>query len=156
MMEEKPLNDEWTFWFHLPHDTNWTLKSYTRLCTVNTVEGLVRVVSCIESIVPNCMIFMMKGDITPLWEDPANVGGGAYSYKICENVSVNFWNTLIFLVAGVTYISDDNSARINGVTISPKKNFHIIKVWMAKGDIPEDLNDDIGIAHDGRVFTAFT
>lgn len=151
------LNDEWTFWIHMPYDTNWSLDSYIELCTVKTISELVRVVRAIETLAQNCMIFMMKGKIKPLWEDKSNKDGGAYSYKISENVAVNFWNTLIFLVAGMTYVSDtDQGCRMNGVTISPKKNFHIIKVWMAKGEVIADLNDDLGIAHEGRVFTPFS
>ena len=32
------LNDEWTLWAHLPHDTEWNLTSYKEIMSFNTVE----------------------------------------------------------------------------------------------------------------------
>ena len=29
------LNDTWTVWAHLPHDTDWTLKSYINIVEFN-------------------------------------------------------------------------------------------------------------------------
>ena len=28
---EHPLHDKWVLWAHLPHDTDWSLKSYLKL-----------------------------------------------------------------------------------------------------------------------------
>ena len=28
-----PLADTWTLWAHLPHDTDWSIKSYKRILT---------------------------------------------------------------------------------------------------------------------------
>ena len=32
------LYDNWTLWGHLPHDVDWSLKSYKQLATLETVE----------------------------------------------------------------------------------------------------------------------
>ena len=29
------LHDNWIYWAHLPHDTDWTLKSYKKILTFN-------------------------------------------------------------------------------------------------------------------------
>ena len=29
-----PLYDKWVLWAHLPHDTDWSLKSYKKIMTV--------------------------------------------------------------------------------------------------------------------------
>ena len=32
------LNDEWCIWSHLPHDTDWSLKSYKVIHTCKSIE----------------------------------------------------------------------------------------------------------------------
>ena len=100
----------------------------------------------------------MKGDILPLWEDENNNGGGAISYKISDENAIRFWYLLVFRIVGGTFFDsylDWN--RINGITISPKKSFHIIKIWMKAGEPIENIvmNDNFGIAHEGQVYTQF-
>jgi len=34
------LSDKWVLWAHLPHDTDWSLKSYIKIMEFNTVENL--------------------------------------------------------------------------------------------------------------------
>jgi hypothetical protein len=119
---------------------------------------MVAVMKSIETISINCMVFVMKEDIQPLWEHERNKGGGAFSYKIPEASTVSFWNGLVFLTVGSTLLdSPEEMAYVNGVTISPKKNFHIIKVWFAacKGVETFSLNDEMGVQHEGRIYAAF-
>ena len=30
-VEQHPLHDKWVLWAHLPHDTDWSLKSYIKI-----------------------------------------------------------------------------------------------------------------------------
>lgn len=152
------LRFAWTVWFHFPHDTNWTIDSYTQLCTFNTLEMMLAVMKSIETISIHCMVFVMKEDIQPLWEHKRNRGGGAFSYKIPEASTLKFWNGLVFLSVGDTLLdSSEKMAYVNGVTISPKKNFHIIKVWFAACKDVEalSLHDDMGVQHEGRIYAVF-
>lgn len=154
----RPLNNSWSIWVHLSHDTNWTLSSYTKLCKLSTLDEFVMLIKAIECLTNNCMIFIMKDDILPLWEDENNNGGGAISYKISDEHAVRFWYSLLFRILGGTFFeSQVDSDRINGVTISPKKSFHIIKIWMKAGETIEKIamNDNFGIAHEGQVYTQF-
>ena len=34
------LYDNWTLWAHLPHDTDWTVKSYKKIMTMDSVESV--------------------------------------------------------------------------------------------------------------------
>ena len=36
-----PLYDKWVLWAHLPHDTDWSLKSYKKIMTVTSIEEMV-------------------------------------------------------------------------------------------------------------------
>ena len=38
------LSDKWVLWAHLPHDTDWSLNSYIRIHSVNTVEDAIALV----------------------------------------------------------------------------------------------------------------
>ena len=127
------LNDTWTCWAHLPHDTDWTVKSYKQLCDIESVETTCDFVNCVPTgMVQNCMLFIMRKGIDPLWEHPRNRKGGSFSYKVDSRNVVTAWNELVFRLAGETLIGEDTAAKtINGITISPKRNFCIIKIWLS-------------------------
>ena len=127
------LHDEWTMWAHLPHDTDWTVKSYKKILTFNNVETIIALCETIpEKMVNNCMLFLMRKGIIPMWEDTKNKNGGCFSYKVSNKCVANVWKTLSYILVGES-LTDDKKLRslINGITISPKKNFCIIKIWLA-------------------------
>ena len=125
------LYDKWTLWAHLPHDTDWTLKSYKQIFDFDTVEQAITLTETLpEKLIKNCMLFIMRNGIQPTWEDPKNSAGGCFSYKINNKVVKEAWSALTYRLVGET-LTEDRSLHtiINGVTISPKKNFCIIKIW---------------------------
>ena len=126
------LSDKWVFWAHLPHDTDWTMSSYKTLLTVSSVEEMIAILDCLpDTLVKNCMLFMMRDGIKPMWEDKSNLNGGCFSYKITNNNVKQVWDDLCCMVSGNS-ISKEHSfiEKITGITISPKKSFCIIKIWM--------------------------
>ena len=127
------LNDKWILWAHLPHDTDWTLKSYKKISNVLSVEEAIALCETIpEKMTKNCMLFLMRDGILPTWEDEKNIDGGSFSYKINNKYVPDSWKTLFYNVIGES-ISDnlDFLKCVNGITISPKKNFCILKIWMS-------------------------
>ena len=85
--KEHLLYDKWTFWAHLPHDTDWSLKSYKKICNLKSAEDVLSLIEHVpEKMVQNCMLFVMRYNINPT----------------C----------------------------VNGITLSPKKSFCILKLWM--------------------------
>ena len=146
-------NNNWTLYSHLPHDTDWSLKSYQNITKIDCVEQLIAIFDVIpDKMIKNCMLFIMKDNITPLWEDENNRNGGCFSYKISNNDVPKVWKNLSYLLIGET-LSKIN-ANITGLTISPKKNFCIIKIWL--GDCnhqnPNDINYFKGIDAQGCLF----
>lgn len=127
------LSDAWILWAHLPHDTDWSIKSYIKLYTFDTVEQAITITEMLPHVlVTNCMLFLMRKGISPIWEDERNRNGGCFSYKIVNKDVPETWKELTYSLVGET-MSDDKKLlpHINGITISPKKNFCIIKVWLA-------------------------
>ncbi len=153
---ENKLYDKWTLWGHLPHDTNWTFESYIRILTFNTVEEIIMLLETLPNeVITNCMLFIMRDGIKPMWEDPKNVKGGCFSYKINNKNVVSIWKNLSYSLVGES-LTDQVNARpaINGITISPKKNFCIVKIWFSNCNYqnPSIIIDDIGISSQGCLF----
>ena len=130
--EKHMLSDKWVLWAHLPHDTDWSLKSYIKIMDIENLEGLLMLQRVIpEKMVKNCMLFMMKSGINPTWEDPKNRDGGCFSFKISNKNVFKSWNQLLVsLIVNNLSKNDKFLDKITGVTISPKKTFCIIKIWM--------------------------
>jgi hypothetical protein len=151
------LNDSWCLWAHLPHDIDWSLNSYKNIYTFNSQEETIELIKNIpEKCVKNCMLFIMRKDINPIWEDPNNKDGGSFSYKILNKNVKDVWKQLTYALVGESLIDcsganankDTNiNLLINGITISPKKNFCIIKIWLknCKYQDPSILNKNLDI-----------
>ena len=150
------LYDTWTLWAHLPHDTDWSLKSYRQIMTFGTVEEAAALMSALpDALVRNCMLFIMRKGVHPTWEDEKNRDGGSFSYKVSNKSVVSVWRQLSYALVGESLARTPGArADINGATISPKKNFCIIKVWMAscKHMNPAGLVDIDGIPRAGCIF----
>jgi hypothetical protein len=130
---EHSLIDKWNLYYHLPHDKNWALTSYTIVMnSIDTVEQVIQLNESIhENIVKNCMLFVMRVGITPMWEDRRNRNGGCFSYKVINKQVPDVWRHLFYGLCGESLCVDNkDNKHINGITISPKKNFCIIKIWL--------------------------
>lgn len=130
-----PLNCEWTFYAHLPHDTNWNLDSYKKLSNFSHMEQVIAINETVpEKMIKNCMLFLMRKNIQPIWEDVHNKDGGCFSYKIANKDVANVWRHLSYLVTGENLLlpkyKKEKGSNINGITVSPKKNFCVVKIWL--------------------------
>ncbi len=149
------LLDTWTLWSHLPHDTNWTLDSYKQIADIKSIKDAVTLYENLpETIIKNSMLFLMRKGIYPTWEDPSNKNGGCFSFKINNKFVINSWKHLSYVLLGETLTNPELSNNINGITVSPKKNFCIIKIWLSNCDTndPNILCDVEGLAKNCCIF----
>jgi len=126
------LNNEWVLWAHLPHNADWSITSYIKISTFKYLEEVISITEKLPStLIENCMLFLMKNGINPTWEDPKNREGGFFSYKVMNKNVVKCWKDLSYVIVGDS-VSNDSSFvnNVTGITISPKKHFCIIKIWM--------------------------
>ena len=130
------LSCKWTLWAHLPHNTDWSIKSYIPISTFSTIEETIAVIETLPSIlVENCMLFMMRQGIEPRYEDTRNRKGGYFSYKVSNKNIYKVWKELTYVVVGDSVSNNTNFTKcVTGITISPKKNFCIIKIWKTNRD----------------------
>jgi hypothetical protein len=122
----------YNIYYHLPTDPSWTLSSYKIISSISTVNELISLNENIpDPIVKYCMLFVMKSGIAPMWEDPRNKRGGCFSYKIYNKMVVSIWKQLVYAFCGGTLMVErENMKYVNGITISPKKHFCIMKIWI--------------------------
>ena len=77
------------------------------------------------------MFFIMREDIFPTWEDPDNREGCSVSFKIPASKLHTEWNNFIEKVLTEDILKDKSKINeINGISISPKREFNILKLWL--------------------------
>jgi translation initiation factor 4E len=154
-MASHKLNDKWVLWFHNPHDTNWSIDSYKNLHKIENISDYWLINNILtQKIIENSMLFIMRDNINPLWEDDHNKNGGCWSFKFPKNNILNIWNEFTMNLLGENFVSSEHNV-INGISISPKKNFCIIKIWLSsKKNNINFLKKIKEINYDGSIFKA--
>ena len=151
-----PLFDKWVLWAHLPHDTDWSLKSYKQITEMQYIKDILSLYENLpEILVKNCMLFLMRKNISPTWEDIKNRDGGCFSYKISNKYVFRVWKQLSYILTGETISNDPKFvSKVSGITISPKKSFCIIKIWMSVCDYqnPSKIRILDGLSPHGCLF----
>ena len=127
------LHSTWVLWYHDIKNTEWTLDSYIKVAEFNTIEDFWKLYTYINNkpqLITNGMFFLMRENILPIWEDTSNINGGYWSFKISIHSITHAWNEISMALIGENILKNrENMYTINGISISPKKNFCIIKIW---------------------------
>ena len=149
------LSDTWVLWAHLPHVTDWSLSSYIKIMEIKELNDILSLYKSIpDKMIKNCMLFLMRKGINPTWEDPANCKGGCFSYKVSKYIA-DVWRQLSYSIVGESTSNDKMLMKdITGITISPKKSFCIVKIWMRSIQFQSasDINNIPGLNSYGCIF----
>lgn len=135
------LHDVWSWYFHDPDDADWTLGSYMRVGDVSTLDDFWNLQLAVDPYVRRGMFFVMREHIFPCWDDPHNIKGGCLSIKVLNDEMPSFWQHLLTCMLGERLatggaekgVADDGGdvvPVVNGLSVSPKRFFCIIKVWL--------------------------
>ena len=148
------LDGKWIFWFHDPSDNNWDISSYKKIYEIETIKDFWNLYSRLDNyIVENSMIFLMRENIEPLWEHKENCNGGSWSLKISKSEIKEYWDRISIALLGEN-INKSADTKINGISLSPKKNFCILKIW--NKDKSQNnlslLNSIEGVSYDGIIY----
>jgi hypothetical protein len=131
MNEDNYLNDVWCLYFHDPYDMNWENNSYKFITTISSVQDFINVYKAFKNLWVSGMFFIMREHIMPRWEDDNNKNGGCFSFKINKDEILDKLFEITSQILGETLGKNDIiSSNINGISISPKKNYHIIRIWI--------------------------
>ena len=128
------LNRQWDLWYHDPNNNDYSLASYINLGTLDTIEKFWHYYYQLKlTQLQNGMFFLMVRGVLPTWED--NLKGGFWSYKIDKKEISQAWTKIsIHLLSDNFVEKNENHPELNdeiiGISISPKKTFSILKVWV--------------------------
>jgi hypothetical protein len=149
----------WTLYFHSPEETKWTLNTFISLGSMKKWEDFwITIDALTTESLSDGMFFMMRDPSPPLWESHQNIRGGCYSFR-CQKKDASdiYLNHIIGAMIGLLNISIDN--RINGISISPKRGFNIVKIWNTdaqKYNVPANINTQISNVREGDIiYTPF-
>jgi hypothetical protein len=83
----------------------------------------------------------MRDNIKPVYEDPSNVNGGSYSYRIYNKfVNDTFENILVRLIG--EQLIEKNVENVTGISLVPKGKNSILKIWLSnKKQVQLNVND---------------
>lgn len=138
------LKSKYILWSHDISERNWSIESYKKLCTIETVSEFWRLFNNFTKLGMKFMhFFLMKDGINPTWEDPNNRNGGVCSFKVETSNAPDIWEDLNIRM--VLEQLSKNEGDINGLSISPKNTWTIVKVWNrnSNNDLSQTLKDDI-------------
>jgi hypothetical protein len=123
------LNNKWILWFHKINDNNWNIENYEKVYEISTYYDVLFIIKNIDNITSG-MFFLMKENILPNTEDVHNIKGGFWSLRFTKKDSLIYWEKLLYYIC-VDNITIDKKYQnlINGLSISPKINNCICKIW---------------------------
>lgn len=147
-LDDIVLQDTWTYRFHDPDNSDWTMQSYVRLADVSSVNDMWEVHLGMQQYLTEGMFFVMREHVFPCWDDASNIKGGCISLKVLKTELHTFWEELLIGVLGETLLlspgseagqeaedhdQEDMWSVINGISTSPKRYYCIVKLWLRDG-----------------------
>lgn len=156
-IEKLPLNAKWDMYCHLPNNDDWSLSGYRVVFRgISTVEDTIALSETIpDAMLRLSMIFVMRSGVAPMWEDPRNKSGGSFSFKVPTRQVPEMWTQMMFAaLGGCLFRNPRHADKLTGITISPKKNFSILKVWMTDCSLQDAsiLSDLPGLSKERCLF----
>jgi hypothetical protein len=123
------LNQRYTLYYHNPTSTDWSPLSYKRIYQIDDAEEYWYIIqNGVKELITTAMFFLMREDIFPLWDSPDNIRGSSISMKVTVADTYKLWNIIVAKL--LTGTLSTNNELVNGISVSPKKNFCIIKIWL--------------------------
>ena len=129
MTDSTKMPNTWVLWYHDPNNNDYSLASYTNIASMSTPAEFWTVIDAVpKEAWESGMFFFMRDGYRPLWDSPENDKGGAWSKKVDGKDTYEvFVDCMVHCMASV-FLTKYNEAVV-GVTVSPKGQFHIVKVW---------------------------
>lgn len=122
------LNSKWSLWYHHELD-KWTVAGYRKIYEFSDLEGFWRFfnnINCIGGI-NKLHFFLMRDNITPVYEDDNNCRGGTWSSIVSlENAEESFIDLMVNTIGEKV---SDTPSDITGVSVNVKSGVSVLKVW---------------------------
>lgn len=133
------LNTKWIIWGHELNNDDWTIESYKKIYEFDTIQDFWVFFNNIKHF-KDFMLFIMRGDILPIYEDKECINGGSYSYLVKNNHELgNCILNLLIRMIGETLTDKEMYQEIVGMSVSPKGSKAVIKIWNKNKDTSLNL-----------------
>lgn len=144
---DKQLCNKFNLWSHSITNKDWDISSYDKLLMIDNVSTFWKVFNNLHKLGYRIKHFyLMKENIDPLWEHQDNRNGGVCSFRVDIGSALSVFEHLCsMLVTNSICENPEDVSDINGVSISPKNSWAIIKVWNkdCNNDLTQKLNKSI-------------
>ena len=135
-MDSIVLNNGYVLWYHSITEKSWDMDTYINLCEdlenkkISSFEELIDIYNILNNNFNAGMFFLMKDGILPKWEDPNNINGGYWSFKVSKKKSNLIWKKLSLGLIGNS-LTDNKKymENITGISVSPKISNCVMKIW---------------------------
>lgn len=130
-MDNLDLNEVWDIYYRDPASRDWSLNSYKKFGEIRDLEGLKQVIGSIpDDKIKGGYICIMRNGIKPVYEDPENENGGAWTFKMSGDELVKNWKDyLIYILTDNLIKNTKGDNCVNGLVLCPKRNFSIMQIW---------------------------
>lgn len=146
--DDLELNDTWILYTHSNNNSDWSITSYDPIMEIKNVGSLWRLLNVVENLKKDeYQYFIMRHNITPIWEDNKNKKGGICSIAVenkyiknhGSNIGTCAFNAICMLVLNETFVANNND--INGISLSIKSKKSLIKLWVSDYKKNENFTD---------------
>ena len=127
---DKYLGNNYTLWCHDLNASKW--HNTATFNTVNQYWACIKALNDRPRMVSNGMIFIMRDNANPDWSDSTNINGGRISWKLDKSETCLYWENIATMLVSGDFDKLFGDYGIHGVSVSPKKNSNIIKLWLEK------------------------
>jgi hypothetical protein len=122
------FDNSWNVWYHHTKD-NWEIDGYKKIYKIDNGIDFWKLYNNWESLggITSRHFFIMKDNTLPVWEDPVNMKGGCWSYKILDSMASELWEDLSLLLVTNELVQGTVSL---GLSLTLKKNNTcVVKIW---------------------------
>ena len=128
-IETTKFQHSWILWYHDPENKDYSLASYVKVSDVSTPQQFWSVMDSIpKEAWESGMFFFMRKGFPPIWESPEHESGGSWSKKIeASAVYDTYVDMMVHCVSDE--LLNNKKDTLAGITVSPKGQFSIVKIW---------------------------
>lgn len=125
--------NKYSLWYHNPNEKDFTESSFMKVLNITNADELLAIHNVLknnEKLLLNGLFYLMKDEILPVWYNKDHINGGCISWKIDRSESVKCWENLLLLFTSGNF-NNLEEYKITGISINPKKNCSILKIWLS-------------------------
>jgi hypothetical protein len=122
------LESEWTIYYHHNDNPDWSMNGYKKIGSISTIQEYFTFIKNIPKF--RGILFIMRGDILPLWEEPQNKNGGAFTLFFSDNEYHEYIERTSMYMVSEQLTTERKGRSVNGISVTSKHNSYSLKIWI--------------------------